>query len=152
LLFLAVLLIRAAAFKPKADNYYEPQGVDFDGDKAVENLCELVRFKTVSYRDASLEGDAEFKKLIAKLPTLYPMVFKTCEYKELPDRALLFKWSGKSSSEPSVMMAHYDVVPADESAWASILRFRGRLYGRHLRGVRKKERGLRTYHSRALTN
>lgn len=117
LIFIAVLLIRAAAFKPKADNYYQPSQIDFDEDKAVENLCELVRFKTVSYRDSSLEDDAEFKKLTDSLPRLYPKVFEICEYKEFLDRAILLKWAGKSNSQPSVMMAHYDVVPVNESAW-----------------------------------
>lgn len=117
LIFIAVLFIRAAAFKPKSNNYYEETKIEFDGDKAVKNLCELVRFKTVSYRDSSLEDDSEFERLIARLPYMYPKVFANCEYKELSDRALLLKWSGKNSCEPSVMMAHYDVVPVDESAW-----------------------------------
>jgi len=64
-----------------------------------------------------MEDDGEFAKLIDMLPTLYPAVFEKCEFTQLPDRALLFKWKGKSHKEPSVMMAHYDVVPVDEEKW-----------------------------------
>ncbi len=117
IVFVAVLIIRAFAFNPKVMPSTDAQEEIFDGDKAVENLRELVRFKTVSYRDKSLEDEAEFQKLITRLPYLYPNVFARCEYNELPDRALLFKWSGKNHSEPSVMMAHYDVVPVNEEAW-----------------------------------
>lgn len=116
-LLLAVILIRTASFKPKAEVKVSDEEITFDGDRAVENLRELVRCKTVSYNDASLEDDGEFQKLIDLLPTLYPNVFKNCAFIKLPDRGLLFKWEGKSHSRPSVMMAHYDVVPVDENGW-----------------------------------
>ena len=31
---------------------------------------------------------------------------------------LLFTWKGRTSEAPSVLMAHYDVVPADEANWS----------------------------------
>ena len=116
-LFLAVIFARAFMFTPKKGVEPENCEVSFDGDRAIKNLAELVRCKTVSYYSREDEDEAEFKKLIDLLPTLYPNVFTDCEYKELPDRALLFKWKGKNSGAPAVMMAHYDVVPVDESGW-----------------------------------
>ncbi|MDD6478761.1 MAG: M20/M25/M40 family metallo-hydrolase [Oscillospiraceae bacterium] len=115
--FLAVLIIRTLAFRPKREVETDFGEVSFSLDKAVECLCELVRCKTVSYRDSSLEDNAEFEKLISKLPKLYPNIFEKCEYKQLEDRALLFKWEGKNHNEPTVLMAHYDVVPVNEEAW-----------------------------------
>lgn len=117
LLFLAVILIRTAAFRPKAAVATDEDEIAFDREAAVTRLQELVRCKTVSYRDASLEDDAEFEKLISLLPSLYPRVTKTCRLTRLPDRALLFCWEGRAHDAPSVMMAHYDVVPADGSKW-----------------------------------
>ena len=117
LIFLTVLVIRAAAFKPKAQPELDDYEVLVDKEKAAADLSELVRCKTVSYRDSSLEDDAEFEKLIALLPSLYPNVFKTCEFTKLPDRGLLFRWAGKKSDAPAVMMAHYDVVPVNEDLW-----------------------------------
>ncbi|MBR7133806.1 MAG: M20/M25/M40 family metallo-hydrolase [Clostridia bacterium] len=114
---LAVILIRTALFRPKKVTASKGEDVSFDGERAVEALRELVRCKTVSFADSSLEDDGEFQKLIAKLPYLYPNVFAKCSFEELPDRALLFKWQGKSRVAPTVLMAHYDVVPVDEAAW-----------------------------------
>ncbi len=117
IVFLAVIIIRAIAFKPKAQPKADTTPVDFDQEAAVESLRELVRCRTVSYMDPSLEDDAEFEKLIAKLPSLYPHVFKVCEFTRLPDRGLLFRWKGKTEGAPAVLMAHYDVVPVEESGW-----------------------------------
>ncbi len=116
-LFFGIIILRTFSFTPKDNVKVINEKIDFDGEKAIENLRELVRCKTVSYKDRTLEDEAEFQKLIAKLPYLYPNVFSKCEYKELEDRALLFKWVGKNHSEPTVLMAHYDVVPVDESGW-----------------------------------
>ena len=116
-IFIAVLVIRAAAFKPKAQPEVDTSEVCFDKEKAVRDLSELVRCKTVSYRDPSLEDDAEFEKLIALLPSLYPNVNNACEFTRLENRGLLFRWAGKKSDAPAVMMAHYDVVPVNEDLW-----------------------------------
>lgn len=116
--FLAVILIRAAMFKPKDNVKTEYEPVEFDRDAAVNALAELVRCRTVSYDDRTLEDDAEFEKLIAKLPTLYPNVVKTCPMQRMEDRGLLFHWKGsKGDGKPSVLMAHYDVVPVEEENW-----------------------------------
>ena len=115
--FLAVVLIRTLAFKPKAQPAISNEAVSFDTDAAVDALAQLVRCKTVSYNDKQLEDDGEFDKLISLLPGLYPRVFDVCSVQELPDRALLFRWPGKKEADPTVLMAHYDVVPVDESKW-----------------------------------
>ena len=117
LLLAGVLLIRTLNFKPKQNAEIIEDEVSFDKDKAVETLQELVRFKTVSYKESDLEDDKEFKKLIKALPKLYPNVFKNCSLKLSEERGLLFLWNGKKHDAPSVMMAHYDVVPVNESGW-----------------------------------
>lgn len=116
-IFVAVLLIRAARFKPPVAETRQPSLTEFDGDAAAVALGELVRCKTVSYRDSSLEDDAEFERLISSLARLYPRVFEICEFMQMKDRALLFKWKGGGEGKPAVLMAHYDVVPADEDKW-----------------------------------
>ncbi len=116
-LFLAVLIIRTLNFKPKANARIFDEEITLNSDKVIENLRTLVRFKTVSYRDSSLEDDAEFKALLAELPKLYPNVYKTCTQTLMEDRGVLILWSGKKHDAPSVMMAHYDVVPVNEELW-----------------------------------
>ena len=116
-ILLIVILIRTLRFKPAAQPEIFDDEVKFDDSESISALQQLICCKTVSYYDSTLEDEAEFKKLISLLPSLYPDVFKVCEYKELPDRALLFKWAGKNRGEPTVLMAHYDVVPVDETSW-----------------------------------
>lgn len=116
-LLLAVLVVRALAFRPKAQLPMDREAVSIDEGRVVEALQKLVQCKTVSANDPAQEDDAEFQKLIDMLPVLYPSVFGACIFRQLPDRALLFRWPGKSDAAPSVMMAHYDVVPVNEEGW-----------------------------------
>lgn len=115
--FLAFIVIRALAFNPKASVAADTDTVSFNKEKAVLNLQSLVKFKTISYYEKEKEDEEQFKGLIDALPELFPNVFKMCDYKELPDRALLLKWKGKESASPVVLMSHYDVVPVDEEKW-----------------------------------
>lgn len=117
IIFFAVILIRTARFKPKKLAEIDESEVVFDKDRAVETLAQIVKCKTVSNVDRSLEDDAEFDKLISLLPSLFPKVFKNCQYLQFEDRGLLFKLSGKSHDNPTVFMAHYDVVPALAERW-----------------------------------
>ena len=117
LFFLAVLVIRALLFHPKPQPQQETEPVDFDKDAAVSALQKLVQCKTVSNVDPTLEDEAEFQKLIALLPELYPDIWKVCTFTQFPDRGLLFHWKGKASNAPCVMMSHYDVVPVVEEMW-----------------------------------
>ena len=117
LVFLAVIIARTLMFTPKEKPVTDVEEVEFDRDAAINALAELVKCKTVSYYDSSLEDDAEFEKLIGKLPVLYPNVVKTCPMLRLPDRGLLFRWEGKNPGDPAVLMAHYDVVPVEEENW-----------------------------------
>ena len=116
-LLITVVLVRTAMFRPKAAAPVTDEAVKFDNQSNIEALQKLVQCKTVSYYDPSLEDDAEFEKLIGLWPSLYPEVFRVCSFERLPDRALLFCWKGKKSDAPSVMMAHYDVVPVEEENW-----------------------------------
>ena len=116
-LFLAVILLRAAFFRPKAQPEKPYEEIDFDRLSAVNALQKLVQCKTVSNVDPALEDDGEFEKLIAMLSDLYPRVFDVCSVRRLPNRGLLLRWPGKQEDAPTVLMAHYDVVPVDEEKW-----------------------------------
>jgi len=115
--FVTVVVIRTIRFTPKPQPAVSDETFDFNRERAVEALAELVRCKTISYNDKSLEEDAEFEKLISLLPGLYPRVFEACSFDQLPDRALLLRWPGKGNGDPTVLMAHYDVVPVNEENW-----------------------------------
>ena len=116
-LLLIVILARTAMFKPAAEEAVTYPDVSVDNDKAVSSLQTLVRFRTESFRDHSLENNEEFDKLTAALPGLYPNVYRECELITLPGRELIYRWKGKSDARASVFMAHYDVVPVNDDAW-----------------------------------
>lgn len=115
--FLAVILARTAMFKPKAETKPEINNWEFDGDQAVDHLAQMIRCKTVSYDDTTLEDNAEFDKFKALLREFYPNVFEKCEYEEVGRRGIFLKLKGKGNGQPSVFMAHYDVVPVMEELW-----------------------------------
>ena len=81
--FFSVLIIRALLFTPKKQIEASNEEISFDKEKAANCLKELVTCKTISYFDSSLEDDAEFKKLVDKLPKLYPNFFKHIESFEI---------------------------------------------------------------------
>ncbi len=117
LILLAVILIRTVRFVPKPNVIASDEEISLDRDRVIERLRALVQCKTISYADHALEDDGEFEKLIDMLPTLYPHVFEVCTMTRMEDRGLLFLWQGNNHDEPSVMMAHYDVVPVSEKDW-----------------------------------
>lgn len=117
LLFLTVLLVRTLTFRPLKEETAEKTPEEFDADASIDALAQLIRCATVSRHDKSLEDEAEFEKFKVLLPRLYPKVFEACELVEFPDRGLLFRWRGRNEGEPAVLMAHYDVVPADAEKW-----------------------------------
>lgn len=114
---LALILVRTALFRPKEQKEEKYEEISFDREAALGALAALVRCRTVSSEDPAKEDDAEFEKLIALLPALYPRVFETCTLLRLPDRGLLFTWKGREPGKPAVLMAHYDVVPVEEENW-----------------------------------
>lgn len=89
--------------------------------RAAAALAELVRFRTVSSRTASEMDTGEFEAFIAALARLYPAVHAGLDLERVNGQALLYRWPGTGphpAARPSVLMAHYDVVPAgDPDAW-----------------------------------
>ena len=117
LAFLLVLLVRALRFTPAEQETPAPLTEKPDPDKAVSHLQRLIRCRTVSDSDRSLEDDSQFEALYALLPELYPHVYASCQAVRPNDRSLIYVWKGRSSEKPVVLMAHYDVVPVRQEEW-----------------------------------
>ncbi len=118
LLLIAILLIRTFMFVPQKQDFKQIDIPDFDGDKAVESLQLMLKCKTISYNDTSLQDNAEFVKFQNLLLERYPNITKTCERKIFEENGILYVWKGKSSENPTVLMSHYDVVPIEEKSWS----------------------------------
>lgn len=117
LIFFAVLLFRALMFRPKMEPVPSDEKVMLDKEKILRDMQEMIRCKTVSYRDDTLTDWNEFRKFRELLPELYPNVTKNCRRFLIDTTGILYHWKGKFSGDPIVLMAHYDVVPAEESQW-----------------------------------
>ena len=118
LLLVAVLVIRALRFKPYTAPERTPAPLEFDREKAVNDLAEMIRCKTVSDQDPTKEDAAEFEKFHALLPRLFPAVYAACEQIDVGERAIFMRLCGESDKEPLVLMSHYDVVSVVEENWS----------------------------------
>lgn len=116
--FLAVILVRAALFRPTAQSPVAQSAVAVDSEKLVRDMAAMIQCKTVSHRDDTLTDWAEFEKFQALLKERFPLVHQTCLLQKIGKTGLLYHWKGSSAQKPSVCMAHYDVVPADEARWS----------------------------------
>ncbi|MGC4110200.1 MAG: M20/M25/M40 family metallo-hydrolase [Nocardioides sp.] len=90
--------------------------MDATADRAVAKLQALIRIPSVSNREAELVDTAAFDRLHAELRTQFPLLHEHLELTRVGGQGLLFRWPGRSTERPVVLMAHLDVVPVDESA------------------------------------
>lgn len=116
-IFVAVLLVRAALFQPRKSLTPSEENIDLNEEKIVKNMQEMIRCKTVSYNEEALVDKEEFRKFQELLPALYPNIHKTCQRTFLGENGMLYHWKGQGSGDPVVLMSHYDVVPVEESQW-----------------------------------
>ncbi len=107
LLLLAAVLRTALMKTKKAD--YVPNPDPKRTDEYVKKLSEMVQYETISKRgEVNTEKFLGFHKVLEKL---FPTVHEKLEKTEI-DGNLLFKWKGKSSEKPILIMSHQDVVEA----------------------------------------
>jgi carboxypeptidase PM20D1 len=85
--------------------------------QSVERLRALIRVPTVSRQLPEVADESEFARFRELLASLYPLTHKRLELEVVGGGTLLFRWPGLGTGAPHVLMAHYDVVPADEPGW-----------------------------------
>jgi carboxypeptidase PM20D1 len=91
--------------------------VTVDADRALSNLQALVRIPTISRLDESEMDWEPFVAFREKLAELYPETHRALELESVDGHSMLFRWAGTSRGEPTVLMAHYDVVAATDEGW-----------------------------------
>ena len=114
-LLILIVLIRTLTFKPKKININDSIE-EVDKLNSPQKLGDILKHQTISYYQNVGTDYKHFQKCINSLKDNYPNVFKKCEFTQAKDYSICFKLKGKSSNKPSVLMAHYDVVPA-EGEW-----------------------------------
>jgi carboxypeptidase PM20D1 len=90
-----------------------------DEDASLDRFRALLRVPTMS-RSAVEETDwVEFDRFVGMLPELYPALHGVLD-RELHGHSVLYRWrglAGPGEDSPTVLMAHYDVVPATDDGW-----------------------------------
>ena len=115
--FLLVIFLRAAAFKPRREGALEPFDVSLDEEKISKNMQAMIRLATISYQDRCLEDEKVFEAFPELLKALFPKLHESLVQERIGDRGILYRWPGKSSAKPGVLMSHYDVVPVQAQSW-----------------------------------
>ncbi len=107
---------------------------------AAERLSRMIQLPTVS-AEIEERGAEPFEAFIALIAELYPRVHAELELERIGDWGLLYRWAARGeasggaaggerrASRPAVLMAHYDVVPVDESDAWTYPPFEGRIEG-----------------------
>ena len=83
----------------------------------LERFQTLLRIPTVSRVDKAAEDRPQFERFQQALVECFPLVHAELTREVIEGGALLYRWPGGGVGAPSVLMAHYDVVPADEPGW-----------------------------------
>lgn len=86
-------------------------------DAALARFQTLLRIPTISRYDPDQVDWDQFERFIAMVSELYPFIHSRLERERIAGYSLLYRWPGRSSTEPSVLMAHYDVVAATDAGW-----------------------------------
>ena len=113
-----VVLVRTFALRSR--QVHVPTATeDVDASAVAGHLAAAVRFKTVSVQFAWQLDDSPFGPFHDFLRKTYPRVHAALKREEMARFSLLYTWPGRDPSLPPVLLlAHQDVVPAeDDSAW-----------------------------------
>jgi carboxypeptidase PM20D1 len=83
----------------------------------IDRFRALLQIPTMSRLDPAEVKWEHFRSFIDRVAELYPKLHATLELELIDGHTMLFRWRGASSDSPSVLMAHYDVVPATDEGW-----------------------------------
>lgn len=113
LVLIAIILIRALTFKDNTNYQRKVEKVSCSSD-VVDCLSKMLKVDTTSHPNKKDINYDNYQKYINLVKSLYPLVFEKCEFEQTKDYAIKLKLKGISDKNPTVLMAHYDVVPVTE--------------------------------------
>lgn len=77
----------------------------------------MIRIPTVSRTETGLQDADAFSRFPELLAELYPRTHAALEREHVEPFGLLYRWPGRERGAALILMAHWDVVPADEEGW-----------------------------------
>jgi carboxypeptidase PM20D1 len=113
-LLILIVFVKTIQFKPVL--YPEmKKKYSIDEKRVIENLSEKIKIPTISNLDSKKIDHHAFTAFKEHLKTHYPLINEQSTYQEI-GTGVMFHIKGLSNEEPTVLMAHFDVVPVD-SKW-----------------------------------
>ena len=87
-------------------------------ERSIARFQALVRIPTVSRLDETETDWGQFERFVEALPGLYPALHGALDRELVAGHSMLYRWAGsEAGGDPTVLMAHYDVVPATDDGW-----------------------------------
>lgn len=116
LVILCVLMaVNTIRKKPEAIKVSNPEPILLDKDTLAKNLSGMIKIPAIAADKIESFDRDTFLMMHKYLEDTYPLIHKTLEKEIINEYGLLYKWTGTGSDKkPFLMMAHMDVVPADE--------------------------------------
>jgi carboxypeptidase PM20D1 len=134
IILVLVIIIKAFTFRSKQTEVSSGEMPVFDTGSAAK-LAGAIKFPTVSWTADAAIDTSVFEDYIKFIGDKFPLVDSLLEKERFNSFSLLYKWQGKNASlRPAVLMAHYDVVPAGDTAAWSFPAFSGKDDGTYIWG------------------
>lgn len=90
-----------------------------DSETYAKKLSALIRLRTVSFTEYDKVDLTEYRKLPDYFTNHFPLLTAAVEHHSLNEYAHIFHWKGSDPSlRPALLLAHFDVVPADSAEWS----------------------------------
>ncbi len=124
LFILALILLRTARFpiiQRGVEEISDPNAVtpDADSDLVAAHLGRAIQIRTISNSVTEPADPKTLRKLQRLLEELYPRAHSVLKKELVNEYSLLYTWEGAHPDLPGLLlMAHQDVVPADEIDWS----------------------------------
>lgn len=116
------MVIKTLAVTSKQVKAEPADQFNVDKNSAANHLAGAVKIQTISYEDNSKIKTNNFLSFHKYLGSTYPRAHAVLSKEVINNYSLLYKWKGTDDSlKPMLLMAHMDVVPANEKAikeWA----------------------------------
>lgn len=115
ILLVIIILVKTFQFKPIL--YPEMRKkYEIDEAKVLKALSDKIKIPTISYPESKKVDKQAFKDFKNHLKESYPLLNEQATYKEI-GTGVLYHIKGLKQDEPTVLMAHFDVVPV-EGNWS----------------------------------
>jgi carboxypeptidase PM20D1 len=114
-ILIIIVLVKTIQFKPILYPEMKKKH-EIDESRVLESLSQKIKIPTISYPDSKRINKKAFSDFKTHLKERYPLIYEKAIYKEIGS-GVLYHIKGEKSEDPTVLMAHFDVVPV-EGNWS----------------------------------